>query len=150
MSGKRVNWIDVIEGRVDGNIFHSAIGPEINSTGLKKSNATPPKAETIELGTDPSLAWDIRRAARQLEYLLDYTPQYAEIRKALKELTDMRLIEVTDEQQKRYADVERVAKDILRRIREKEKEEEKDLPVIQRMTVVRDNRTPRKEKEEGA
>lgn len=144
MSGKRVNWIDVIEGRADGNIFYSAIGPELNSTGLKKSNVTPPKAETIDLGTDPSLAWDIRRAARQLEYLLDYTPQYAEALKAVRELKN---IEVTDEQQKRYADVVRVSRDIMKRIREKEKEEEKDLPVIQRMTVVRDNRTPSKEEE---
>ena len=87
------------------------------------------RAETIELSNDPSLTLDIFKTAKKLEYLLDYTPQYAKTLKAVRKLTATD-IEVTDEQQKRYVDVERVFRDIMRKIREKEKEEEKDLPVI--------------------
>lgn len=88
-------------------------------------------AERIDLGTDPSLVWDMRRAAYRLTYLLGYTPQYAEVLQAVKEFANA-VIKVTDEQQKCYADVERISRDIIRRVREKEKEEEKDLPVIGR------------------
>ncbi len=77
--------------------------------------------EMIEPGNDPSLAWDIRRAAAKLEDLLCYTPQYAEVLKAVRELTATN-IKVTDEQQRCYANNERIARDIIRKVLEREKE----------------------------
>ena len=44
MSGKRVNWIDVIEGRVKGDIFDSPITPKFNSIAFKKPNNCPKNA----------------------------------------------------------------------------------------------------------
>jgi len=87
------------------------------------------RVETIDLGKDPSLSWDIFKAAKSLEYLLSFTPQYIETLKAVRNLIATN-IEVTDKQQKYYVDIERFSMDIIKRVREKEKEEEKDLPVI--------------------
>ena len=87
------------------------------------------RAETIELSNDPSLTLDIFKTAKKLEYLLDYTPQYAKTLKAVRKLT-VTNIEVTDEQQRCYANTRRIAEDIMRKVREEEEEEEKDLPVI--------------------